>query len=227
MERKVRKIERLPAARTRSESLRLRLEGDILERRLVPGTKLDEAELAEQFGMSRTPVREALKSLLASGLVENRPHQGTFVASLSERAFAEMIETMCFMEAACAQLAARRSNAEDFERICAARDECEKAALAEKPKAFYDANARFHEAIYEASHNSFLAEQTRSIRQRLSPYGRQITFHAGSMQRSVKEHQALVDAILQMNEKVACDTMTRHLESLKDSISTMISGLGG
>lgn len=222
MERKVKKVERLPAAATRSERLRLRLEEDILARRLTPGAKLDELALAEQFGMSRTPVREALQALLAGGLVENRPHQGTFVASLSERAVAEMMEASCFLEAACAQLAARRSTAEDIERIRASNDECEKAAKANKPKMFYEANLRFHYAIYDASHNEFLAEQARGIRQRLRPYGRQVIFHPGSMQRSVREHQALIDAVAQMDEKLARDTMTMHLESLKDSLFMML-----
>src|SRR4051794_37742517 len=91
-------VEKLPAAQTRTESLRLKLEEEILGGRMKPGQKLDEEELAARFGMSRTPVREALKAIAASGLIEIRPHQGAYIAVLSARGIIEMVELMAVLE---------------------------------------------------------------------------------------------------------------------------------
>ena len=216
------KPEPLPAARTRTESLRLKLEDEILTRRIGPGQKLDEEELARRFGLSRTPVREALKAMTSSGLVETRPHQGVFVAVLTGRLIAEMTETMAALETICAELAARRHTIGDRTRILTAQEACEQTASRGDPGAFYTANVAFHEAIYRASGNEFLGHQTRSLRQRLEPYRRRVSYHPGLIAKSNGEHRRIVAAIFAMDEAAANQAMRQHLEALRDTIATLV-----
>jgi DNA-binding GntR family transcriptional regulator len=221
------RVEAMPAARTRAESLRLKLEEEILSRRMLPGQKLDEEELAARFGLSRTPVREALKALTSTGLIELRAHQGAYVAKLTPRSIIEMVEFMSMLEVNCARLAARRHSAADRNAIQQAQNHCERAVRAADPRAFYAANIAFHEAIYRASRNEFLAGQAQALRQRLEPYRRQIVFHHGLIERSVREHGDIVDAILAMKEEQAGIAMRRHLGALQDSIASMVESLSG
>jgi DNA-binding GntR family transcriptional regulator len=214
--------EPMPAARTRAESLRLKLEEEILTGRFAPGVKLDEEDLAARFGLSRTPVREALKGLMSSGLVEIRPHQGTFVATLTPRAITDMVETMAVLEAACAGFAARRHTPEDRRKIQDAQRDCETGT---DPLAFYSANTRFHEAIYAASGNAWLAQQARGLRQRLEPYRRQITFQTGTVEHSTSDHRAIVRAIFDRDEEAAASAMRRHLVTLEATIAAMVDAV--
>ncbi|MBW7970254.1 GntR family transcriptional regulator [Bradyrhizobium sp. BR 10289] len=220
-----RPVERMPAAQTRTESLRLKIEEEILEGRARPGQKLDEEELAGRFGMSRTPVREALKAVAATGLVEIRPHQGAYVAVLSPRVIIDMVEMMKVLEITCARFAARRHSRDDRKAIEKGLNQCIAAATAADSRGFYRANVVFHEAIYTASGNDFLASQSQLLRQRLEPYRRQIVYHEGLVDRSVKEHADICHAIFAMDETAAERAMQTHLEALQDSISTMVEAI--
>jgi DNA-binding GntR family transcriptional regulator len=216
----------MPAAETRAKSLRLKIEEEILTGKLKPGMKLDETEVGKMYGLSRTPVREAFNALMASGLVELRPRQGAFVTRPSHQTISEMVETMTIFEVTCARLAARRLTSKDKSTILAAQKKSEKAAASSNPKAFYSANVEFHDSIYAAGHNNFFADQVRSLRQRLEPYRRQISYHPGLINRSLLEHQAIVEAILAMNEDEAGRAMETHITSLRDIISAMVDSMG-
>lgn len=223
MKRRPRRGEAMPAAKTRAESLRLLLEGEILTHRARPGQKLDEEALATRFGLSRTPVREALKGLASNGLVELRPYQGAFVAQLTPILIIEMIEVMSVIEAACAKLAAKRHTVDDRQAILSAQAQCEEASVTINPIKFFALNALFHDCIYQASHNNFLQTQARTLTQRLEPYRRQISYHPGLIEKSNREHRKIIDAIFSMREADAESAMQDHLTALKDNISFVIS----
>ncbi|WP_420992974.1 GntR family transcriptional regulator [Cupriavidus sp. 30B13] len=213
----------LPLARTRTESLRLQLEQDIVSGKLRPGQKLDEEEIAARFGLSRTPVREAIKALSSSGLLDVRQHQGAYVAQLTLQSIAEMLEMMGVLEVACAEMAARRHTAADRAAIGAARRECEAAQAGPDPVAFYAANVRFHDAIYSAAHNDYLRQQARALRVRLEPYRRQISYHEGLIQKSVREHADIVEAIFSMDPERARVAMRGHIAALASDIASLSS----
>ena len=197
------------------------LEADIVAGRLRPGTRLDEQALARRFKASRTPVREALRQLESRGMVENRPRQGAQVMQLSLASLIEMFETMAWLESACASLAARRHTQADRDALQAAHDECVRAQQTLDPAAFYRANARWHEALYAASQNRYLEQQTLLLRNRLEPYRRATTFHEGLMTLSVQEHQRITEAILAMDEARAMNEMRGHLDTLRnDAVRT-------
>ena len=132
------------------------LEDDIISGRLRPGQRLDEVSLAERFGVSRTPIREALIQLSASGLVDIRPRRGAQVVLLGPRELVESFELMAEIEASCARLAASRMGDAEAEAIAAAHDACRDAVAASDDAAYYPANASFHAAIYAATGNRVL-----------------------------------------------------------------------
>lgn len=201
--------------------LAVALEAEIVSGKLRPGTRLDEQALARRFKASRTPVREALRQLESRGMVENRPRQGAQVMQLSLASLIEMFETMAWLEAACASLAARRHTQADRDAIQAAHEACVAAQKALDPAAFYQANARWHEALYAASQNRYLEQETLLLRNRLEPYRRATTFHEGLMALSIQEHQRIADAILAMDEARAMSEMRGHLDTLRnDAVRT-------
>jgi len=178
-----------------SERLREAIEEEIATGKLLPGSHLDEVELAKRFGVSRTPIREALSLLMGEGLVETRPRRGMVVAQVTPQRLIEMFEVMAELEAMCAQLAARRMSDEELAAIELAHEECRGAAAARDPDLYFYANERFHYAIYAASHNSFLFEEAASLQRKLRPYRRLQLRVRNRTQRSFEEHQAIVDAL--------------------------------
>jgi DNA-binding GntR family transcriptional regulator len=206
---------------TVGDRIRHAIESDIVAGKLMPGAKLDEETLAERYGASRTPVREALKHLASQGLIELRPHTGAFVAKLTVGELAEMFETMAYLEAACAALASRRHTTEDRDALNAAHAVCAKAARKGDPDTFYAANARFHETVYFASHNAYLAAQTIALRNRLEAYRREATFHPGLISMTMAEHERILNAIFAMDETLAATLMRSHLDTLRDDAVSM------
>lgn len=213
------------AATTRTDRIRQAIERDIVSGRLGPGTKLDEDSFAARHGASRTPVREALQHLASQGLVELRAHAGAFVATLTVVELAEMFEAMAFLEAACAALAARRHTAQDRWLLAAAHEGCAKAAHMDDPVAFYAANKHFHECIYAAGHNGYLAAQTMQLGNRLEAYRREATFHPGLMSLTMIEHERIMHAIFEMDETVASKQMRSHLDTLRDDAVSMATAM--
>jgi DNA-binding GntR family transcriptional regulator len=213
------------APKTRVLNIRASIEHDIVSGKLPPGTKLDEEALAAKYGASRTPVREAFQQLASQGHIELRPHMGAFVAQLGVSELGQMFETMAFLESACAELAALRHTEEDRKLLGAAHEACVKAAKKKDPGAFYDANALFHERIYAASHNDYLCADTLRLRNRLEAYRRASTFHAGLMALTIKEHDRILQAILDMDDAAAAGRMRGHLDTLRDDAVSMAKAL--
>ena len=190
---------------------------------LAPGTRLDEAGLSARFGVSRTPVREALNHLAAAGLVAIRAHEGATVVKLTAVELMEKFEVMNLLEAACARVAAERHTIADQAAMRAALAECEAAEAAADALAFHDANNRFHEAIYRATCNGFLADQALTLRNRLMPFRRYIAFHPGRMSRSNAQHRAIMAAIFALDAERAATLMSQHLATLSDDVMAAFS----
>jgi DNA-binding GntR family transcriptional regulator len=215
------------ASQPRSAEILRTLSQEMASGKLVPGTQLKEEVLCERFDASRTPVRDALKQLAAQGLVELRPRQGAFVVQLTIDRLAAMFETMGYLEAACAALAARRHTTEDLLNLANAHEACVQAAAAQDAESFYAANASFHECIYKASHNPHMENQTLELRNRVEAYRREVTFHPGLMSLSIREHEAVFEAIRAMDENMASSRMRQHLDTLRTDAVSMAAALAG
>jgi len=212
---------------TRADDLRHLIEAAIIEGKLLPGQKLDEQVLAAQFKVSRTPVREALRLLASTGLVEKRPRLGAVVATLTLPRLIEMFQVMAELEGLCARLAARRITPDDRRRLEASHRACREAVERDDPEGFYAANKTFHETIYAAGHNQFLDESTRSLRNQIAPHRRYITYQPGRMAESIGEHEAVMQAIFSGEGDRAAQLMRQHVNILGDNLVDLISTMPG
>jgi DNA-binding GntR family transcriptional regulator len=197
--------------KSRSETLRDAIEEMIAVGKLAPGQHLDETELAQTFGVSRTPIRETLISLASMGLVVIRPRRGAVVAELGPQQLVEMFEVMSELEATCSRLAARRMTAPEMEALKAAHAACKEARDSGDADEYYYRNEAFHEAIYAGSHNQFLIDQTRGLYRRLRPYRRLQLRVRDRVSNSYSEHDGVVQAILRGDSDQAAQLTRDHV----------------
>ncbi len=210
-----------------TERLLEAIEFDIASGRMRPGERLDEISLAARFGVSRTPIREALQHLAATGLAEIRPRRGAVVASADPRRLIEMFELMAELEAFAGRLAARRLGDEDRAHIVGSHQLCRKAAEDGHSDTYYDENERFHQAIYRASRSGFLAEQATGLQRRLSPYRRLQLRSRNRIAASIDEHQAIVDGIIAGDEETAARLLRAHVIVQGERFSDLLASLSG
>lgn len=197
--------------KSRTRQLRDMLEDEIVNGRLQPGERLDEAGLAERFNVSRTPIREALHQLIAAGLVQSEPKRGTYVARIGIPQLIEMFEVMAELEGMCGRLAARRISEQECDDLEAALQACRDAATEGDPDAYYYENERFHHCIYEASHNQFLSQTTHQLHQRLKPYRRLQLRVRNRVSTSVQEHARIAEAIIAGDTSQAEALLKSHI----------------
>ncbi|WP_210211146.1 GntR family transcriptional regulator [Borborobacter arsenicus] len=201
------------------------LEDDILNSVLKPGDRLDEQSLARRFEVSRTPVREALRHLASSGLIDIRKNQGATVKRLTTAELIEMFQVMAEYEGLSARLSARRMTTAEIAEMRNWNEECRVRADKEDHDGFYAANNMFHEAIFHGSRNEFLQEESRKLRNRLNAYRRHITTQPRRMQKSVIEHGRIADAIVAGDEDTAHSLMRQHVDLLAGTAADVLLAL--
>lgn len=197
----------------------------IVAGKLAPGQKLDEATLAEQFGVSRTPVREALRELWVRKLVDFKPRRGGIVAQFETKELADMLEAECELDGLCARLASRHMSAIEkralrdvHERIAAIADG---GALGE----FFTLNGEFHDLISQGSGNATLTSMARDLRFRLSPFRRpKLENDRQRLARAHHEHDAVVTAILDGNQEQAYEAMRAHNARVNAGVLRLMQG---
>jgi DNA-binding GntR family transcriptional regulator len=215
----VRRIDRAasyPDKVTRAEELRLQLADEIVRGTLRPGTALDETDIARRFSVSRTPVREALRQLVASGLVDARAHRGAVVAQPSIERLTAMFEAMAELEGLCAGLAAGRMTPAERHRLETVHEELRVLSHAGNPDRFHEVNERFHNTIYAGSQNGYIAEITLATRVRVQPFRRAQFRNLGRLAKSHAEHDRVVVAILRGDRAGAAAAMRAHIELVRD-----------
>jgi DNA-binding GntR family transcriptional regulator len=216
---KVRRVDRAePTAEkiTRAEELRLQLADEIVRGSLRPGAPLDETDIARRFNVSRTPVREALRQLVASGLVEARPHRGAVVARPSVERLNGMFEAMAELEALCAGLAAGRMTPVERHHLEGIHEELRLLSYTGNPDRFHEINERFHNTIYACSRNAYIAEMALATRVRVQPFRRAQFRNLGRLAKSHAEHDRVVVAILRGDKTGAAAAMRAHIELVRD-----------
>ena len=188
------------------------LENDIVSGRLKPNQRLDERAIALRFGVSRTPVREALNRLATTGILDSRRNQGMFVAAITLPELLQMYEVLSELEGLCARLAARRMTREETRALLSVQSKGHYAARAGKPNDYAGHNMRFHEAIYDGAHNAHLAAMIRQLRRRLEPY-RRFSFQIGRrIAESHAEHDRIAKLICDGNSESAGALMREHMD---------------
>jgi DNA-binding GntR family transcriptional regulator len=178
-----------------ADNIAQELEELIFDGTFSDGDRLDEVKLAEQFGVSRTPLREAFQRLALSGLVDLIPRRGAFVRQPGPVELMEMFEVMAELEAVCGRLAAMRISEDALKDLTDANTRCQQAVDAGDPDTYYLENERFHRIIYKQSGNSFLEQEASKLHRRLKPFRRQQLRFRGRMTQSMSEHQDIVRAL--------------------------------
>jgi DNA-binding GntR family transcriptional regulator len=202
--------------RTLADELRLALADDIVRGILVPGAALDETELARRFGVSRTPVREAIRLLVASGLVEVRAHRAAVVVRPSAEQLAGMFEVMAELEALCAGFAAERMNSAERRTLEEFHEELRVMIQSGDPQRYHEVNEAFHNSIYTGAHNTYLAEITLATRARVQPFRRAQFRNLGRLAKSHIEHDRVVQSILRGEQSLASSAMYAHIVTVRE-----------
>lgn len=187
------------------------------------GTALSETILAQEFNVSRTPVREALKQLQAEGLVEIRPKVGTFVREPSRREIVEMFQLKEILEGLAAGLMARRGPVPELEKLEANIEASEEAAQNGDSETYARLVHEFHQLIVDGSDHRKLAEQYRTLMNQLAYYQRLVATtvaHPGRISRSVAEHRKVVDMIRAKDAMGAEWAMRDHVVTSAREVAT-------
>ena len=197
-----------------SQSIATALEAEILLGQIAAGTRLDEVALARRFGVSRTPVREALQIVVARALALRQPYKGVVVTDISPERIDQLFEAMSEIEALCGRFAAQRMTMEERSALLSQHEAMVRMAAAGDAKAYEAANTRFHQMIYGGSHNEDFAEMAEAMRLKLSPFRRSQLADAERMARSTAEHDQIVEAIVVARDGQAAEkALRRHLLS--------------
>jgi len=178
---------------------------------LKPGDQLEVNALAERFGVSRTPIREAIRTLVESGVLETRPRKGSFVRVLSAKQLLDLFQVAAELEGMACRLAALSLTKENVEAIERGLAKCTQAAEAQNNAEYAMANLDFHTAIHNASGNDWLIEQLRQLQINLNSYRTMPYEIRGRLKKSTDEHKIICDAILSGDGEHACNLMRDHM----------------
>jgi DNA-binding GntR family transcriptional regulator len=210
---------------TLSERLRLQISDEIMRGELAPGIALDEMELAQRFHVSRTPVREAIRLLVASGLVDARPHRSAVVARPDKGQLVGMFEALCELEMICAGLAAERMTKAEHTELIRLHNALHSTVQGGETQRYYELNVDFHSAIYAGSHNAYMEKITGETRARIAPFSRAQFTTLGRLERSHSEHDAVVSAILAGNRAKAAVAMRHHIQTVHAAYLAYMRGI--
>jgi len=203
------------------EEVAERLRTRIYAHELAPGAWLDEQTLAAELGISRTPLREALKVLASEGLVRLEPRRGCYVTELTEQDLDDIFPVMALLEGRCAQEAARRAASADFLELAAIHEDLERHAAAGDADRFFEANHAFHSAVQRIAGNRFLAQMIDDARKVLKLTRRDSLRLDGRLKQSLIEHRAILSALRKREENEAARLMHDHLLSGRNALARL------
>ncbi len=205
-----------PSYRTLQELVTDRIREAILRGWLKPGERLDQAEIAERFQVSRMPVREALRTLEAEGLVKFYPHRGVEVCELSPEEIEEIYQIRIALEGMAVQIAASRFTEEADRRLSALLQEMEE--VADDPPTWTTLNYRFHKELYAISGRARLCGIIESLRNTVQPYVARDVSHPARARAAMQEHREILEACRAGDARRAAELVAQHLKHVCDSL---------
>ena len=209
----------------RADSIAEALEQLIFDGTYTDGMRLDEVQLAEQFNVSRTPIREAFQRLAQSGMVEAIPRRGVFVRQPGPVELLEMFEVMAELEAACARLAASRITETALQALHETNARCNAAVAAKDSDGYYRENEQFHAALYRQSGNAFLEQECLRLQRRLQPFRRMQLRFRGRLSQSMSEHEAIVTALESGDGDTAAAVIRGHVAVQGEKFHMLMASL--
>jgi DNA-binding GntR family transcriptional regulator len=183
----------------------------IFQRELEPGSWIDEVKLAQEYGISRTPLREALKVLAAEGLVTMKVRRGAYVTEVSERDLAEVYHLLALLESDAAAVVAERATEAERKELQKLHRELE-GAVADRAR-FFALNERFHMRLLELASNRWRNQMVADLRKVMKLNRHNSLLKSGRIEESLAEHRSLMEAIEKRDPEAARERMQRHFRS--------------
>ena len=194
----------------------------ILQGRLKPGDRLMEIQLANQLGVSRTPIREAIRMLEQEGLAITVPRKGAQVAKMSEKDMEDVLETREVLDSLAVSKACERMTSEELENLKAARDRFEAAVNKGDTREIAEADVAFHDVIYRASNNPKLVNILYNLREQMYRYRLEYIKDNSVYDTLIQEHRALVNGFEKKDRAFLVETMHTHLQKQLDAVAKLI-----
>ena len=195
-----------------------RLRTLITEGALAPGARLNERELCEQLGVSRTPLREAFRMLAADGLLMQLPNRGVQVMALSRADIQHAFEVMASLEGLAGELAASRVTERDIADLRALQAEMEGAHKRRDLPAYYAINRTIHDRINAIAGNPILTHSFKTLNTRLHALRFRSNLVHARWDQAVKEHRAMIDALTARDGNGLRDLLVRHLRNKQQAV---------
>ncbi|MBX9958976.1 MAG: GntR family transcriptional regulator [Burkholderiaceae bacterium] len=183
----------------------------IFRRELEPGSWIDELKIAEDYGISRTPLREALKVLAAEGLVTMKVRRGAYVTEVDEKDMGDIYHLLGLLESDAAGEVAARATAEELQELQAIHDELE-GATAQRER-FFEVNERFHMRLLEVADNRWRKQMVADLRKVMKLNRHHSLFKSGRIAESLAEHRAIMAALQARDNKAATRAMLDHFHN--------------
>jgi len=199
------------APRALYEEVAEQLRQRIFQRELEPGSWIDEVKIAQEFGISRTPMREALKVLAAEGLVTMKVRRGAYVTEVSETDLADVYHLLSLLESDAAVVVAQKASAEQVTELQLLHKELE-AAQNDRDK-FFAINERFHMRLMQIAGNKWRDQPVADLRKVMKLNRHNSLFKAGRVKESMLEHRAIMEAIAKRDSRLAAKRMQEHFRN--------------
>jgi DNA-binding GntR family transcriptional regulator len=183
----------------------------IFAQALAPGSWIDELKLSEEYGISRTPLREALKVLAAEGLVTMKLRRGAYVTEVSERDLHDVYHLLALLESDAAAVVAKRATDEELRELQALHQDLENAAG--DRALFFTINEAFHRRLLELAENRWRDQMVNDLRKVMKLNRHHSLLKSGRLQESLSEHRLLVEALVQRNSTLAAQRMQAHFQN--------------
>ncbi|MFM2075539.1 MAG: hypothetical protein RJB34_1844 [Pseudomonadota bacterium] len=180
----------------------------IFARELEPGSWIDEMRLAEEYGISRTPMREALKVLAAEGLVTMKVRRGAYVTEVNEKDLRDVYHLLALLEADAAAVVAQRASDTELQELQALHDELEAAAT--QTERFFAINERFHMRVLALADNRWRDQMVADLRKVMKLNRHHSLLKTGRIAESLQEHQAMVQAMVKRDPALSAQRVREH-----------------
>ncbi|MGN0343218.1 MAG: GntR family transcriptional regulator [Roseburia sp.] len=194
----------------------------ILKGELKPGERLMELKLASKLGVSRTPIREAIRMLEQEGLAVTIPRRGAVVAHMSEKDTEDVLQIRSALDELAVQLAADNMQPEQLEQLEQARQKFEDATRSKDIKLLAQMDVQFHDVIYQATGNPRLVVLLNNLREQMYRYRVEYLKDEKAYPKLLQEHQDIVDGLRQRDKEKVAEIMRRHVRNQAETVKDMI-----
>lgn len=194
----------------------------ILKGELKPGERLMELQLASKLGVSRTPIREAIRMLEQEGLAVTVPRKGAEVAGMTEKDMEDVLVIRAALDQLAVQLACDEITEEQIAELCQAQEQFERSSKSGDVKAIAQADVEFHDAIYRATDNAKLTNMLNNLREQVYRYRVEYLKDEKGYPALIQEHQQIVDGLANRDKKHVSEVMKIHVDNQANAVKNII-----